>query len=67
MKRIFLITAIVSMFIAPLKGFAQEEPHVDMNTTVEREVTPDEIYLSITIDESTNDKPVDIEVPIEWV
>lgn len=52
MKRIFLITAIVSMFIAPLKGFAQEEPHVDMNTTVEREVTPDEIYLSITIDES---------------
>lgn len=52
MKRIFLITAIVSIFIAPLKSFAQEEPYVDMSTTVEREVTPDEIYLRITIDES---------------
>ena len=25
------------------------------------------VDISITIDESTNDKPVDIEVPIEWV
>lgn len=49
MKKILFIAAI--LFIAPLKSLAQEQPHIDMNTTVEREVTPDEIFLRITIDE----------------
>ncbi len=51
MKKIFQIAIIiaVAMAFAPLK--AQEQPYIDMNTTVEREVTPDEIYLHITIDE----------------
>ena len=26
-----------------------------------------DIEIDITIDETTNDKPVDIEVPIEWL
>ena len=26
-----------------------------------------ELEIEITIDDSTNDKPVEIEVPIEWI
>ena len=32
--------------------------------------TPSEggsVSIEITIDESTNDKPVDIEVPVDWI
>lgn len=51
MRKILFITAMTALFITPLKSFAQEQPHIDINTTVEREVTPDEIFLRITIDE----------------
>ena len=52
MKKIIKISIIIAMamLVAPLS--AQEIPYIDMNTTVEREVTPDEIFLRITIDES---------------
>ena len=52
MKKIFQMAIIiaVAMVFAPVK--AQEPPYIDMNTTVEREVTPDEIFLRITIDEN---------------
>ena len=52
MKKIFQMAIIiaVAMAFAPVK--AQEQPYIDMNTTVEREVTPDEIFLRITIDEN---------------
>ena len=52
MKKIFQMAIIiaVAMVFAPVK--AQEQPYIDMNTTVEREVTPDEIFLRITIDEN---------------
>lgn len=36
--------------VVPIKG--QTTPYIDMNTTVQREVTPDEIYLCIKINEN---------------
>ena len=52
MKNILQLATVIlmAMTFAPLH--AQEEPNIDISTTVEREVTPDEIYLRITIDES---------------
>lgn len=41
------------MFILPFTVSAQNEaPNIDMQAEVQREVTPDELYLSITIKES---------------
>ena len=53
MKKYFLaLSAACLLLAAPVKGQSQAEPYIDMNTTVEREVTPDEIYLKITINEN---------------
>lgn len=56
MKKKTFITAIISilLFMPATNGFAQEnaQPAIEMNTTVKREVTPDEIFLHITIKES---------------
>lgn len=50
------ITAFISimLFMPAIGAFAQENalPAIEMNTTVKREVTPDEIFLHITIKES---------------
>lgn len=56
MKRNFLIIlSLVSfMLTLPEATFAQENnvPYIEMQSRVEREVTPDELYLSIVIKES---------------
>lgn len=53
MKKYFLaLSAACLLLAAPVKGQSQAEPYIDMNTTVERDVTPDEIYLKITINEN---------------
>lgn len=46
------IIAILTV-LAPLGSTAQTtaQPYIDMNATVQREVTPDELYLKITISE----------------
>ncbi len=51
MRKILLI--LVMSVIAMQGAFAQEQtPYIEMQTRVEREVAPDELYLSITIKES---------------
>ena len=48
------IATILLLFLAmPTKSTAQTitQPYIDINATVEREVTPDELYLQITISE----------------
>lgn len=57
MKRRFITLAIVAFtlsIVAPFTTCAQQEvqPYIDMSTTIEREVTPDELYLKIVICES---------------
>ena len=56
MKKKTFITAIISilLFMPVTAIFAQDnaQPAIEMNTTVKREVTPDEIFLHITIKES---------------
>ena len=56
MKRFFIATSIIAtslLFLTPQKTFAQTETgrYIDISTTVEREVSPDELYLQITIRE----------------
>lgn len=55
MKRNVLTIALVTTLLMTFTGnsFAQSttQPYIDMSTTVEREVTPDELYLRITINE----------------
>lgn len=48
-----VITAILLLFSLPSKSIAQNtlETYIDISTTVEREVTPNELYLQITIKE----------------
>ena len=52
MKKNIFTAALTILLLAPLAGAAQEQPHIDLNTTVEREVTPDEIFLRITVNEN---------------
>ncbi|MBO5865458.1 MAG: SIMPL domain-containing protein [Bacteroidaceae bacterium] len=56
MKRFFIATSIIAtslLFLTPQKTFAQTETgrYIDISTTVEREVSPNELYLQITIRE----------------
>ena len=56
MKRGFIATGIITALLliaTPQSGTAQTvaERYIDINTSVEREVTPDELYLQITIKE----------------
>lgn len=56
MKRNIITTGIIAtllLFAMPLAGTAQTttDTYIDISTTVEREVTPDELYLQITIRE----------------
>ena len=56
MKRNIIATSIIAallLFAAPSIGTAQTttDAYIDISTTVEREVTPDELYLQITIRE----------------
>ena len=46
------MTMVFALLSIPAEGDSQTTPYIDMNTTVEREVTPDEIYLRITISEN---------------
>lgn len=57
MKRKILTASIITtiiLFALPSKSTAQNtaESYIDINTTVEREVTPNELYLMITINEN---------------
>lgn len=56
MKKITILASIAAMLMiaTPAESYAQQEtvPYIDMNTTVKREVTPDELYLEIIIRES---------------
>lgn len=57
MKRGFIVlAAVVSMLSIATPGYvnaqATTQPYIDMNTTVKREVTPDELFLRIIISES---------------
>ncbi len=55
-KRTILATLVASLLIIAVpEGIAAQEKtqsYIDINSTITREVTPDEIYLSITIRES---------------
>ena len=57
MKRNIIATSVIAtlllLFIVPTKSAAQTtgEAYIDISTTVEREVTPNELYLQITIRE----------------
>lgn len=47
-----LITAMLLVTATQSNAQVQGQPSISMNTTVEREVTPDELYLKIIISES---------------
>ena len=54
MKSRFTIVALIAtalLLIGADKAVAQTttQPYIDMSTTVQREVTPDELYLKIVI------------------
>ena len=55
MKRGIIAAAIAAIITigTPLESLAQEviQPFIRISTTVQKEVTPDEIYLRITINE----------------
>ena len=57
MKRNIIATSVIAtlllLFIVPTKSAAQTtgEAYIDISSTVEREVTPNELYLQITIRE----------------
>lgn len=48
---IALVTTLLMTFTANSLAQSTTQPYIDMSTTVEREVTPDELYLRITINE----------------
>ncbi len=53
-RLIILALAVIATAIAPQEASAQQaaQPYIEMSTTVKREVTPDELYLRISISES---------------
>lgn len=54
MKRFIFHTIVAAMLLAvQAESFAQQttQPYIEMSTTVKREVTPNELYLKITINE----------------
>ena len=55
-KNIIIIAATIAVMLCALPQAAKSQvdtkPYIDMSTTVKREVTPDELYLKITINES---------------
>lgn len=55
-KNILRIALISAAIITPVSTWAQTEvrPYITQNTTCEEKVTPDELYLSITINEKDN-------------
>ncbi|MBQ8542874.1 MAG: SIMPL domain-containing protein [Bacteroidaceae bacterium] len=56
MKQILKFAAVAIIAIAPATIWAQTEsqPYIMQNITCEQEVTPDELYISITINEKEN-------------
>lgn len=56
MKQILKFAAVAIIAIAPATIWAQTEsqPYIMQNITCEHEVTPDELYISITINEKEN-------------
>lgn len=56
MKQILRFAAVAIIAIAPINIDAQTEtqPYITHNTTCEQEITPDELYISITINEKDN-------------
>lgn len=53
MRRIiFAAAAVFLVLAAPVMGQTETTPYIEMSATVLREVTPDEIYLQITINEN---------------
>lgn len=46
------IIALFCLLCVPQTTTAQSQPYIEMQASVEREVTPDELYISITIKES---------------
>ena len=55
-KRITRLIALAIIILTPIGAIAQEQarPYIDQNTKAERKVTPDELFLSITINEKEN-------------
>lgn len=52
MKKLLLIPALIMLFAAIAAAQTAEKPYIKVTGSAEREVMPDEIYLSINIDES---------------
>ncbi|MCF0177733.1 MAG: SIMPL domain-containing protein [Bacteroidales bacterium] len=55
MKKI-LLTAIIALFLCNMEGNAQvmnQQNYIETSTRVEKKITPDEIYLTIVIDEQS--------------
>lgn len=53
MKRIVFATVTALFIMAmPLKGQTEDRPYIEISSNVQREVTPDEIFLEITINEN---------------
>lgn len=52
LARVFAIAAIALTACSAASAQEIQQPYIDMQSRVEREVTPDELYISITINES---------------
>lgn len=52
MRKVIFVLATFMICAIPMKGQSQSTPSIDISTTIEREVTPDELYLKITINEN---------------
>lgn len=54
MRKILSITALIAALFLAVPCHAQQnaQPYIDINTTVKREVTPNELFLKIIISES---------------
>lgn len=59
MKRLILV-AVVVLFASSAIAQQSAENYIQVNGVAEKEITPDEIYLSITLDESDSKGRVDI-------
>jgi|SRR5574344_256001 uncharacterized protein len=60
----FLYTTAALLFITATCAFAQEnntQNYIEVSTRVEKQITPDEIYLNVNINEQTNKGKISVE------
>lgn len=62
MKKLLLIPALIMLFAATAAAQTAEKPYIKVTGSAEREVMPDEIYLSINIDESNTKGKISVSV-----